>query len=78
MLMLLLQVMIKLDNPVYINPHWAHAVGYGPFSLCVIHKKGMCPSSGDINTLMTMISYLFVIIEFFHFIFLCYVLIEIN
>jgi hypothetical protein len=24
-------------------------VGYAPFSLCVIHKEGLCPSSGDIN-----------------------------
>jgi hypothetical protein len=22
-------------------------VGYGPFSLCVIHKEGLCTSSGD-------------------------------
>jgi hypothetical protein len=29
--------------------------GYGPFSLCIIHKKGLCPSSGDINRLMMMI-----------------------
>jgi hypothetical protein len=28
--------------------------GYRPFSLCVIHKKGLCPSSGDINRLMMM------------------------
>jgi hypothetical protein len=34
------------------NPHWAHVVGYGPFSLYVIHKKGLRPSSGDINRLM--------------------------
>jgi hypothetical protein len=27
-------------------------VGYGPFSLCVIHKEGLCLSSGDINRLM--------------------------
>jgi hypothetical protein len=27
-------------------------VGYGPFSLCEIHKKGLCPSSGDINRLI--------------------------
>jgi hypothetical protein len=27
-------------------------VGYGPFSLCVIHKEGLCPSSGNINRLM--------------------------
>jgi hypothetical protein len=36
------------------NPHWARVVGYGPFSLCVIHKEGLCPSSGDINRLMVM------------------------
>jgi hypothetical protein len=30
------------------------AVGYGPFFLCVIHKEGLCPASGDINRLMTM------------------------
>jgi hypothetical protein len=29
-------------------------VGYDPFSLCVIHKKGLYPSSGDINRLMMM------------------------
>jgi hypothetical protein len=27
-------------------------VGYGPFSLWVIHKEGLCPSSGDIHRLM--------------------------
>jgi hypothetical protein len=27
-------------------------VGYGPFSLWVIHKEALCPSSGDINRLM--------------------------
>jgi hypothetical protein len=32
--------------------HWARMVGYGPFSLCVIHKEGLCPSSGDINRLV--------------------------
>jgi hypothetical protein len=36
------------------NPHWACVVSYGPFSLCVIHKEGLCPSSGDINRLMMM------------------------
>jgi hypothetical protein len=30
------------------------ALGYGPFSVCVIHKEGICPSSGDINGLMMM------------------------
>jgi hypothetical protein len=34
------------------NPHWARVVGYGPFSLWLIHKEGLCPSSGDINRLM--------------------------
>jgi hypothetical protein len=34
------------------NPHWARVVGYGPFSVCVIHKEGLCPTSGDINMLM--------------------------
>jgi hypothetical protein len=29
-------------------------VGYGPFSLCVIHKEGLCLSSGNINRLMMM------------------------
>jgi hypothetical protein len=38
------------------NPHWARVVGYYNclFSLCVIHKEGLCPSSGDINRLMMM------------------------
>jgi hypothetical protein len=36
------------------NPHWARIAGYGPFSLCVIHKEGLCPSSVDINRLMKM------------------------
>jgi hypothetical protein len=36
------------------NPHWARVVGYGLFFLCVIHKEGLCPSSGDINRLMMM------------------------
>jgi hypothetical protein len=27
-------------------------VGYGPFSLWVIHKEGLCPSSGAIIKLM--------------------------
>jgi hypothetical protein len=34
------------------NPHWARLVGYGPFSLCVIHKESLFPSSGNINRLM--------------------------
>jgi hypothetical protein len=38
------------------NPNWARVVGYGPFSLWVIHKEGLCPSSGDINRLMMMMT----------------------
>jgi hypothetical protein len=38
----------------FVLPHWARVVGYGPFSLWVIHKEGLCPSSGDINRLMMM------------------------
>jgi hypothetical protein len=29
-------------------------VGYGTFSLCVIHKEGLRPGCGDINRLMMM------------------------
>jgi hypothetical protein len=36
------------------NPHWARVVGHGLFSLCVIHKEGLCPRSGDINMLKMM------------------------
>jgi hypothetical protein len=39
---------------VSTNPHWACVVGYNPFSLCVIHKEGLCHNSGDINGLMMM------------------------
>jgi hypothetical protein len=38
------------------NPHWARVVGYGPFSLCVIHKEGLCPSNWVINWLMVTLS----------------------
>jgi hypothetical protein len=31
---------------------WARVVGYGPFSLCVIYKEGLCLSSGGINRLI--------------------------
>jgi hypothetical protein len=36
------------------NPHWARVVAYGPFSLWVIHKEGLCPSNGDIKRVMMM------------------------
>jgi hypothetical protein len=38
------------------NSHGARVVGYGPFSLSVIHKEGLWPSSGDINRLMMMMT----------------------
>jgi hypothetical protein len=40
------------------NPHWARVVGYGPFPLWLIHKEGLCPSSGNINRLMMKYIYL--------------------
>jgi hypothetical protein len=36
------------------GPHWARLVGYGPFSLCVIHKEGLYLRIGDINRMMMM------------------------
>jgi hypothetical protein len=41
-----------LQSLAATNPHWARVVVYSLFSLCVIHKEGLCPSSGDINRLM--------------------------
>jgi hypothetical protein len=38
---------------VVVGTHlMARVVGYGPFSLYVIHKEGLCPSSGGNNRLM--------------------------
>jgi hypothetical protein len=37
---------------VVVSTHWALVVGYGPFSLCIIHKESMYSSSGDIDRLM--------------------------
>jgi hypothetical protein len=42
----------KEINNKATNPHWGPMVGYGSFSLCVIHKEGLCPSIGNINGLM--------------------------
>jgi hypothetical protein len=36
------------------NPYWARVVGCGPFSLWIILKEGLWPSSGDIKRLMMM------------------------
>jgi hypothetical protein len=43
---------LHLQSLAPTNPHWARVVGYGPSSLWVIHKEGLCPSSGDSNRLM--------------------------
>jgi hypothetical protein len=43
---------LHLQSLTPTSPHWARVVGYGPFSFCVIHKEGLCPSSRDINRLI--------------------------
>jgi hypothetical protein len=43
---------LHLKSLAPTNPHWARVVGYGPFSLYVIHKEGLCFSSVDNNRLM--------------------------
>jgi hypothetical protein len=43
---------LYLQSLAPTNPHWACVVGYGPFSLCVTLKEGLCPSSRDINRLI--------------------------
>jgi hypothetical protein len=37
------------------NPHWIRVLGYGPYFLKIILRKGLRPSSGSINRLMMMI-----------------------
>jgi hypothetical protein len=44
----------QLKITLATNPHWARVVGYDPVSLWVIHKEGLCLSSGDINRLVMM------------------------
>jgi hypothetical protein len=44
---------LHLQSLAPTNPHWVRVVGYSQFSLCVIHKEGLCRSS-DINRLMMM------------------------
>jgi hypothetical protein len=47
-----------LDKPlvlaayVVVRTHQSAISGYDTFPLCVIHKEGLCPSSGDINRLI--------------------------
>jgi hypothetical protein len=43
---------LHLQSLTPTNPQWARVEGYGPFSLCVIHKEDLCPSSGEFNRLM--------------------------
>jgi hypothetical protein len=43
---------LHLQSLALTHKHWAHVVDYGPFSLCVIYKEGLCCSSGHINRLM--------------------------
>jgi hypothetical protein len=45
---------LPLQSLTPTNPYWARVVDYGSFSLCVIHKEGLRPSSGDINRLIMM------------------------
>jgi hypothetical protein len=47
----LMMTMMMKDTPIRTNLHWARVVGCGPFSL-LIHKQGLCSSSGDIVRLM--------------------------
>jgi hypothetical protein len=49
-------VPLHLQSLAPTNPHWARVVGYGPFSLCVIHKEGQCPTDGGINRLLMMMN----------------------
>jgi hypothetical protein len=48
------QLLLQLLAPT--NLHLARIVGYRLFSLHVIHKEGLCLSSGDINRQMMMIN----------------------
>jgi hypothetical protein len=45
---------LHLQSLAPMKPHWARVVGYGPLCLCVSHKEGLYPSSGDINRMMMM------------------------
>jgi hypothetical protein len=50
---------LHLQLLVPTNPHWARGVGIDPFFLCIIHKEGLCPSSGEIDRLMMMMMKLY-------------------
>jgi hypothetical protein len=46
---------LHLQSLAPTNPHRRRVVAYGPFSLCVIYKEGLCSKNGDINRLMMMV-----------------------
>jgi hypothetical protein len=48
---------LHLQSLASTNPHWDYVVGYSPFSLCVIHKEGLCLSNEDINRLMMIMNF---------------------
>jgi hypothetical protein len=43
---------LHLQSLAPTNPYRARVVDYCPFSLWVIHKEGLCLSSGDIGLMM--------------------------
>jgi hypothetical protein len=56
---------LHLHSLAPTNPHWAHVVGFSPFSLCVFHKEGLCFSIGDINRPMMMRNTIEILVKFF-------------
>jgi hypothetical protein len=44
------------------NPGCVRVVGYGPFSLFVNHKDGLCPNSRDIKMMMMMMTVMMVVV----------------
>jgi hypothetical protein len=43
---------LHLQSLAPTNPHWARGGLWPDLLMCVIHKEGLCPSSGDFNRLM--------------------------
>jgi hypothetical protein len=39
---------LHLQSLAPTNPHWVHVMGYGPFSLYVNHKEGLCSAVGTL------------------------------
>jgi hypothetical protein len=39
---------LHLQSLAPTNPHWARLVGYGLFSLCVIHREACAPAVGTL------------------------------